>query len=180
MVNQETQRVPRFEEGPVRTIGLVSDTHIPDRASRIPEGVFKTLQSVDYIIHAGDLVRLSVLDELEQIAPVLAVSGNMDGPDIRSRLPKLDYFKVFDWKIGVTHNLRATFGSRKTREIIEKNSLDVLIYGHTHSSSIRWEGKTLLVNPGSPTQPAPAFLGKPTVGLLRITREGIIPQILNL
>ena len=62
----------------VKTIGLISDTHIPKRAMCVPKRVFEIFENVDYIIHAGDLVELSVVDELEQIAPVLAVHGNMD------------------------------------------------------------------------------------------------------
>ena len=55
----------------VKTIGLISDTHIPKRAMCVPKRVFEIFENVDYIIHAGDLVELSVIDELEQIAPVL-------------------------------------------------------------------------------------------------------------
>jgi putative phosphoesterase len=92
---------------------------------------------VDFIVHAGDLVQLSVIDELERLAPVLVVSGNMDGPGIRGKLPKLDSFKVFDWRIGVMHNPRALFGMGKMREIAKTNGFDVLVYGHTHSSNVR-------------------------------------------
>ena len=51
-------------------------------------------------MHAGDLVEMSVIDELEQLAPVLAVYGNMDGPEIRGKLSKLNSVKAFNWKIG--------------------------------------------------------------------------------
>ena len=65
-----------------KIIGLISDTHIPKRAMCIPQRVFEIFKNVDFIIHAGDLVELTVIDELEQIAPVLAVHGNMDGPEV--------------------------------------------------------------------------------------------------
>ena len=69
-----------------------------------PKEFLKSSKTSDYIIHAGDLVELAVVDELEQIAPVLAVHGNMDGIEVTSALPRLNSLKVFDWKIGVMHD----------------------------------------------------------------------------
>lgn len=163
-----------------KTVGLISDTHIPTRAKEIPKEVFAVFEHVDFIIHAGDLVELSVIDDLEQLAPVLAVYGNMDSPDIRGKLQKMSMMKLFDWKIGVTHNPGALFGQRKMREIARENGLDVLVYGHTHSASIKRETKTLFINPGSPTNPVPPFINKPTVGLLKIAKEKIEPEIVQI
>jgi predicted phosphodiesterase len=157
MASQQDQILPRLQESSGKIVGLISDTHVPVRAKEIPKQVFKVFENVDYIMHAGDLVELSVVDELEQIAPVLVVYGNMDGPDIRSKLTKVNSLKVFDWKIGVMHNPGALFGT-----------------------SVKWEGDVLLVNPGSPTNPAPPFIAKPSVGLLRITKEKIVPQIIQI
>ena len=70
----------------------------------IPMKVFEIFDKADYIIHAGDLVDLSVVDELEKIAPVLAVQGNMDGLEVAGALPRLNSLRVFDWKIGVIHD----------------------------------------------------------------------------
>lgn len=80
MVSQQNQVLPRLQESSWKVVGLISDTHVPVRAKEIPKEVFKVFESVDYIIHAGDLVDLSVVDDLEQLAPVLVVYGNMDGP----------------------------------------------------------------------------------------------------
>ena len=180
MVGQEIQTFAKPQENVAKTVGVISDTHIPVRAKKIPDRVFKVFQNVDFIVHAGDLVQLSVIDDLEQLAPVLVVSGNMDGPEIRGKLPKLDSFKVFDWRIGVTHDPGTLFGMRKMREIVKKNGFDVLVYGHTHSSNMKWEGNILFINPGSPTNPAPPFLAKPTVALLRLTKVRITPEIVNI
>jgi putative phosphoesterase len=180
MTSQETQAFAKLYESSAKTVGLISDTHVPNRAKKIPERVFKVFDNVDFIVHAGDLVQLSVIEELEQLAPVLVVQGNMDGPEIRGKLPKLDSFKIFDWKIGVTHNPGTLFGMGKMREIAKKNCFDVLVYGHTHSSNIKWERNILFINPGSPTAPAPPFLAKPTVALLRVTKERITPEIVQI
>jgi len=180
MVSQQDQILPRLQESSGKIVGLISDTHVPVRAREIPKGVFKVFENADYIIHAGDLVSLSVIDELEQLAPVLVVYGNMDGPEIRGKLPKVDSFKVFEWRIGVTHNPGTFLSAAKMREIARVNGFNVLVYGHTHNSNIKWEGNVLLINPGSPTNPVPPFLAKPSVGLLRVNKDRIVPEIIQI
>jgi hypothetical protein len=163
-----------------KTVGLISDTHIPVRARCIPKMVFKVFENVDFIVHAGDLVELAVIDELEQLAPILAVHGNMDGPEVSGALPKLNSLKISDWKIGVMHDPSTLFGMGKMREIAKRNGFNVFVYGHTHNSSIKWEGKTLYINPGSPTNPLPPFINKPSVALLKVTKEAITPEIIHI
>jgi len=180
MVSQQDQMLPRLQESSGKVVGLISDTHVPVRAKEIPKGVFKVFENVDYIVHAGDLVSLSVVDELEQLAPVLVVYGNMDGPEVRGKLQKMSSFKIFEWKIGVTHYPGARFGGGRLREIAKTNAFDVLVYGHTHSSNMKWEGDILFINPGSPTNPNPPFIVKPSVGLLRVTKERIVPEIVQI
>jgi len=181
MAGAQTQLYSKLSEySATKTVGLISDTHIPSRARNIPKRVFEAFEKVDFIVHAGDLVDMSVIDELEQVAPVLAVYGNMDGPEIRGKVPRLNSVKVFDWRLGVMHDPGALFGMGKMREIVRQNGFNVLVYGHTHNSSIKWEGKTLFVNPGSPTNPIPPFIAKPTVALLKITKEKITPEIIQI
>lgn len=180
MTSEQTQiskEIPKTK--PEKVVGLISDTHVPTRARRVPEKVFRIFENADFIIHAGDLVKLTVIDELEQLAPVLAVHGNMDGPEVIGALPKLNSLKLTDWKIGVIHDPNTLFGMGKMREIAKQNGFNVLVYGHTHNSSIKWEGKTLYINPGSPTQPT-SFVNKPSVALLKVTREFITPEIVRI
>ncbi len=164
---------------PTKTVGLIADTHVPKRAARIPQRVFEAFKDVNYIIHAGDLVELSVIDELEQAAPVLAVQGNMDSPEARNILPVLNSLRIFDWKIGVMHDPDVLNSSDRMVEIAKENAFNVLVFGHTHAPRIKWEGETLFINPGSPTDPS-SFLSKPSVGLLRVTRKTITPQIIDI
>ena len=164
---------------PEKIVGLISDTHVPARARCIPKEVLKVFENVDYIVHAGDLVELSVIDELEQVAPVLAVHGNMDSPEVCDAFPKLNSLKLFDWKIGVAHDPSTITGIGKVKDVVKQNGFNAFIFGHTHSSSIKWEGKTLFINPGSPITPETPF-NKPTVALLKITKEAIAPEIIQL
>jgi hypothetical protein len=174
---QITHELPTTK--PSKTVGLISDTHVPVRAKCIPKNVFKIFENVDFIVHAGDLVELNVIDELEQLAPVLAVHGNMDGPEVSGALPKINSLKVLDWKIGVMHDPSTMFGMGKMREIAKQNGFNVFVFGHTHNSSLKWEGRTLYINPGSPTNPT-SFIIKPSVALLKITRESIVPEIVHI
>ena len=160
-----------------KIIGLISDTHVPTRSKRIPKMVLKTFEKADYIIHAGDIVEFSVIDELEELAPVLAVHGNMDRQKVSGALPKINSLKIFEWKIGVMHDPHPPFGRRRIRETASQNGFDVFVYRHTHSSKIKWEGKKLYINPGSPTDPDRPYINKPSVGLLTITKKTIKPKI---
>lgn len=164
---------------PKKTVGLISDTHVPKRATSIPRQVFDAFKNVDYIIHAGDLVELPVIDELEQVAPVLAVQGNMDNEEVKNVLPELNSLKIFEWKIGVMHDPDILNGADKMLYLTKENSYNVFVYGHTHSPRVKWEGEVLFINPGSPTDPA-SFLNKPSVGLLQITKKTILPQIIEI
>jgi len=163
-----------------KTVGLIADTHVPARARCIPKMVFKIFENVDFIVHAGDLVQLAVIDELEQLAPVLAVYGNMDGPEVSGALPKINSLKIYGWKIGVMHDPKTLFGRGKMREIAKQNGFNVLVYGHTHNANVKWEGKTLYINPGSPTDPMASFINKPSVALLKVTKEDITPEIVHI
>jgi putative phosphoesterase len=181
MTAEQTQLYPKLPAIPAaKTVGLISDTHIPVRARYIPKKVFEVFEGVDFIVHAGDLVELSVIDELEQLAPVLAVYGNMDGSEIHGKLQRLNSVKVFDWKVGVTHDPGTLFGMKKMRDIVKQNNFNVLVYGHTHNPNVKWEENRLFINPGSPTNPLPPFLVKPSLALLRITKEKITPQIVHI
>jgi len=72
---------------PITTLGLISDTHLPDRLRALPPEVFDALDGVDLILHAGDVGTLAVLDQLSTIAPVVAVHGNDDSAEAIRELP---------------------------------------------------------------------------------------------
>ncbi|WP_203582110.1 metallophosphoesterase family protein [Microbacterium hibisci] len=130
---------------------LISDTHIPGRARRLPGAVLRAADAADLVIHAGDWVAASVLDELEQHGDVLGVWGNNDGPDLRARLPEMAQRTIDGVRFAVVHET----GDAKRREARMEAALpdaDVLVFGHSH---IPWDTTTprglRLLNPGSPT-----------------------------
>ena len=71
----------------VACLGLISDTHMPKRWPAMPAAVFEALRSVDLVLHAGDVGKLWVLDELSVIAPVVAVHGNDETDEAQRELP---------------------------------------------------------------------------------------------
>jgi len=134
----------------LKIVGLISDTHIPAKAKAVPQKVFEVFKDAARIIHAGDLTQLSVIQELECLAPVVAVQGNMDVPEVKAKLPIKNMVQVDNFKIGVVHSLGILRAKQKMQDMAERNKLNVLVYGHVHSPSIRWENDLLLINLGSP------------------------------
>lgn len=164
----------------LKIVGLISDTHIPARAKAIPNKVFEIFQNVHLIVHAGDLTRMSILDELQQMAPVVAVHGNMDTKSVKQKLPVVNSVEVYDWKIGVTHSLRFFSRTGGFKGFGKNRAFHVFVAGHTHRPSLKYKDGLLLVNPGSPTNPIPSFLTKASVALLKVTKKEIEPEIVSL
>lgn len=155
-------------------VGVISDTHVPARAKGIPSKIFEVFKGVDLIIHAGDIVELDVLKDLENIAPVIAVHGNMDFDEVRIELPAVNSIEVKGKKIGIVHDA-GIFGTELMKRIAEENDFDILVFGHTHIQFFMEDGDRTFINPGSATNPIPPFLVKPSVALLRISKERVEP-----
>jgi putative phosphoesterase len=130
---------------------LISDTHIPGRARRLPDAVLRAADAADLVIHAGDWVSASVLDELARHSEVLGVWGNNDGADLRARLPEVARRTIEGVRFAVVHETGPS-QRREERMDAEFPDTDVLVFGHSH---IPWDSVTAgglrLLNPGSPT-----------------------------
>lgn len=133
-------------------IVVTSDTHLPKGARTLPEQLLNACKTADLIIHAGDWSTLDVYRELSQYAETVGVHGNMDGEEIRGRFPDRQVMEAKGFRIGIVHG----HGEKKTTErwaleTFADEALDVVIFGHSHIPYLRYHGKTLLLNPGSPT-----------------------------
>ncbi|HVA81000.1 MAG TPA: metallophosphoesterase family protein [Candidatus Binataceae bacterium] len=166
-------------------IGLISDTHIPEACERLPLPVFEAFRSVDLVMHAGDVYVNRVLDELAQIAPVIAAVGNgdegLDGhrfkldPDPRVRTAHL--LEIEGLRVGLAHALPTP---DETSDQVFENAMhrhfggvvDVLVIGHSHLEGIVRFGRTLVVNPGSATLPHNLVDVPGTVAILEIKSGG--------
>jgi len=151
-------------------IGLISDTH-----GLVRPQVHTALGGVELILHAGDVGDDGILDELETIAPVLAVHGNTDEP-WRPRLARaLDLVKG-GMSIHVSHGHEV--GSPTPDRLVERYAADVIVYGHTHRQLVARLGRQLVVNPGAAG--ARRFKLHPSVGLLRIEEGRAEVEIIEL
>ncbi|MBD3380011.1 MAG: YfcE family phosphodiesterase [Candidatus Omnitrophica bacterium] len=159
-------------------IGVISDTHIPMNCDRLPEKVLKELKNCDLIVHAGDIVEMSLIYELERYAPVKAVSGNMDGRDVKARLPITLLFDAGGKKIGVVH------GDGSGEFIPEKLTgyfdgvPDIIIFGHSHKPVNSKYGNVLYFNPGSATDRVCAACR--SFGVIEIENGEIKAEIIKL
>ena len=148
-------------------LGVISDTHGLLR----PE-VFDVFREVDHILHAGDVGKWDVIIELQALAPVTAVYGNVDGPEIQ-RLPKVAEVELDGFRIVVTHGDQ--LGSPTPAKLHEAfPAAEIILYGHTHKPLLELVDKTVTVmNPGGAG--APRFGLLPSVGILEL-EAGIPPR----
>ncbi len=100
------------------------------------------------MLHAGDLLEASLLDELARYAPVRAVKGNVDGPDVR--LPATLEFSFGGVPIAMIHDSGPKRG-RRARMRRRFPGARVVVFGHSHVPLLEDDGELLLLNPGSPT-----------------------------
>tara|TARA_B100000315_G_scaffold86019_1_gene78854 strand:- start:297 stop:770 length:474 start_codon:yes stop_codon:yes gene_type:complete len=152
-------------------VGVVSDTH-GYLNPRVPE----LLRGVDHILHAGDIGGNGIIEELDRIAPVTAVRGNVDrdGP---SSLYPLNATEVFEGRtVFLTHQVKVpkslddpAMGSD------QMGGFDVVVFGHSHIALQERRGRTLFFNPGAAGKRR--FKAVPSVGFLTLEgglAEGII------
>ena len=155
-------------------IGLLSDTHMLDTVITLPTQVKDAFRDVELILHAGDIFAVSVLDELECLAPVLAAEG--DGEYLQTRSDKRVKEKQVITVEGVT--IWLCHDGQWSWNKYEK-SPDIIVFGHTHWPTVENRAGILWVNPGSPTLPNYEYeLG--TVGLLTISSGEATAQIIQL
>lgn len=154
------------------TIGLIGDTHVAHDDWRVPDWITGAFRDVDLILHLGDVCHPSVLIALKALAPVRAVRGNNDPPELAERLPAQRWLQAGPVSIGVLHGHEPVLPQQRTaREralAAFTGVVHVGVYGHSHwPEVVQHPGGLLLVNPGSPTQPRRS--NRRCVGILTIT-----------
>jgi putative phosphoesterase len=176
------------------TLGIVSDSHIPDRTKFLPDGLSAYLSGVDRILHAGDICRKWVLEELEEIAPVTAARGNADW--LMPFLPLRRVLNIEDVPIELTHSHGGFTGYLYQWWIYYTRGYDyefhyqrvcrasstarIIIFGHTHIPHCRVHGEQLLINPGSLGPTYQFYTKGPSAGKLSIDSGKISAEIVDL
>lgn len=172
----------------VRRIGIVSDTHIPDRVRALHPDLLPGLRSaeVDLLIHAGDICAPSVLTELSRVAPVVAVRGNRDWA-FTGVLPWVRFLSIGGLRIAVHHGMgsfwhywldklrfaSAGYQFERYKHVLQQMApgADVYIFGHTHRGENRMDAGVLYFNPGSSSITPPAW-PEPSYGILHLDGGG--------
>ena len=159
-------------------IGLVSDTHVPVAAKEVPPEVAEAFRGVDLILHAGDIYDVSVLEELERVAPVLAALGDDDSYSLLQdeRIEEKHELELDGYTVWLVHE--RPFFYRFSR-LQQGPRPDIIVHGHTHVTEVWQDEGTLVVGSGSPT-----FLnyrrGPGTVAILELGPEGPAASIVKL
>jgi hypothetical protein len=166
-------------------MGLISDTHIMDTNYRLNPELYQIFAGVELILHAGDVYISGVLDQLEEIAPVLCARGNGDdllGNDRRVKDAHL--LKINGFSIGLTHGLDYPEPPwrplEKAMEYEFGCLVDIIIFGDSHVPLVETYKRVYLVNPGSLTFPNGLVNVPGTVGILEIEENHIQANIINL
>lgn len=147
------------------TIGVLSDTHIPARAKKLPDAVMELFAGLNAVFHAGDFIRPAVFLEIEKLAPAYGVLGNVDSADVAALVPERQSVELGGIRIGMIHDSGPTAGRRsRMNEMFPGHR--VVIFGHSHRPFIEDEGGLLLINPGSACDPRWARV--PTVAILSV------------
>jgi uncharacterized protein len=149
----------------------LADTHAPRRWKSCPPRVAEHLHDADVILHAGDVCTAGVLDELSEFAPVHAVLGNNDGPDVAAwgaqETLELDLDGL---RVAMIHDSGPADG-RTARMRRRFPDADLVVFGHSHIPMDRTGAGVRIFNPGSPTDRRREPHG--TMGLLRVERGRI-------
>lgn len=147
-------------------VGLISDTH-----GLLRPQALDALRGSDLIIHAGDVGKPEILDELRAIAPTSAVRGNVDTQAWARSLPETDAVKAGDSLFWVLHNIAEL-------DLDPSAGFAAVIFGHSHKPSIEMRDGVLFMNPGSA---GPRRFRLPiTVGRITVRGETLHPEIIEL
>jgi len=166
-------------------LGLVSDTHVPNALKRLPRVLLDALEraGVERILHAGDLTSAGVITSLEQVAPTVAVAGNMDPPEVRSTVLQRVVVDADGWKIGLQHgHQRQALQSRYIGLGYDQPEMQlfyhamttqlpdaqIIVFGHFHVPVVRQWQNVLFINPGAV---APSY-GRSTFAIVELAAAG--------
>lgn len=132
---------------------ILSDTHIKGRNKIFPDTFLKELSDTDCIIHAGDWSDIGVYEDLKVYAPVFGVHGNAEEDEVQHTFPDKKILTLHGYKIGIVHGHgEGKTTDRRAFDAFSDDHVDIIIFGHSHISMLRYFKKRLLVNPGSITQ----------------------------
>ena len=148
-------------------IAIISDTHLPRGARRLPEACVERIAAADLLLHAGDFSTAETLRELEAIGPpLMAVHGNVDDADVRRLLPAERLVEAAGARIAMVHDAGPAHARLERMRRRYGESADALVFGHSHLPLHEEAAGFHIFNPGSPTERRRA--PEHTMGLARV------------
>ena len=133
-------------------LGIVSDTHLPRGSRALPADCLERLAAADAILHAGDFIERSVLEQLMALGPpVHAVRGNVDSAELQARLPLVRTVEAGGARIAMIHDAGPAAG-RLERMRRRFPGADAVVFGHSHLPLHEERDGFAIFNPGSPTE----------------------------
>ena len=155
-------------------IACLSDTHLHDERA-LPAWVEREIAGADSVFHCGDFVSLSAVRQLERLAPLVAVHGNMDEPLVKKRFPARISVSVGSIFVGLVHDPGPVFGREKRLfELFPECAL--VLFGHTHRPFLYDGGLRRLANPGAIARP---YEGKPSLLVLTISGSELRTELIR-
>jgi uncharacterized protein len=159
-------------------LAIVSDTHLPRGARVIPAACIERMRGADAILHAGDFMEPSVLEDLRALGPpVHAVAGNVDAPELHVELPATRIVKAEGVRIAMLHDSGPADGrfERLRRRFPEAQAV---VFGHSHLPLLEARDGFAIFNPGSPTERRRA--PHHTMGMATVRGERIEFELIEL
>jgi uncharacterized protein len=159
-------------------IAVISDTHMPRGARRLPEACVERLRVADLVLHGGDVTGTSFWEELGELGRrVEGVRGNMDQPDLAAVLPATRVVEAEGVRIGLVH-IPGPAAGREARLAARFPGCAAVVYGHTHVPQVERVRGVWMLNPGSPTERRRA----PTRTMLelRIAGQEVVPELIDI
>jgi putative phosphoesterase len=160
-------------------LAIISDTHMPRGNRSLPAACVAELRAADAIVHAGDFMRVEVLEVLQRLGPpVHGVHGNIDDEALRRMLPAARVVEAGGARIAMIHDAGQRTG-RLLRMRARFKDADAVVFGHSHLPlHERGEDGFQIFNPGSPTERrrAPAH----TMGIATVTGGQVRFELVSL
>jgi uncharacterized protein len=154
-------------------IGVITDTH-----GLYDPAIERHFVGVTEILHAGDIGKKAVIQRLRRIAPVTAVSGNVDDYEA-SGFPRRRLLQRGGVRIALCHVLYEKGKMTAEAEAwLDREQPDVCVFGHSHRPTLGWHGRTMLFNPGSA---GPKRFSLPRgIGFLTVEGRKMTPKLVRL
>ena len=159
-------------------LAVISDTHLPRGARALPDACIEQLRTADAILHAGDLIELSVFVDLERLGPpVHAVRGNVDSAELQARLPLTRFVNAGAARIAMIHDA-GPGGGRLDRLRRRFPEADAVVFGHSHLPLYEERDGFAIFNPGSPTERRRAI--RHTMGIATVDDGRVSFELIDL